>query len=194
MKKYLFAFWLTLLVGHSAFAQIWQAYKGVWLKGYDNAPQAPIPPSGYSALTYFADSLGTYVYDWDSLAWLRIPGAGGGGSAGLTTASNGLNVNPAGNVKLGGTLTENTNIVGGGFTLNISSTSGSDNGIFEVRPTQNRSQVSSSSSQVTATMQDDAYSLVMTDNQTYSNTFSISPRLCVYSVPVLLSRMPVRSH
>src|SRR5690606_21534233 len=146
MKKYLFAFWLTLLVGHSAFAQIWQAYKGVWLKGYDNAPQAPIPPSGYSALTYFADSLGTYVYDWDSLAWLRIPGAGGGGSAGLISASNGLNVNPAGNVKLGGTLTENTNIVGGGNTLNITSTSGSDNGLFEVRPTQIRSQVSSSSS------------------------------------------------
>src|SRR5690606_36153400 len=112
MKKYLFAFWLTLLVGHSAFAQIWQAYKGVWLKGYDNATQTPIPPTGYSALTYFADSLGTYVYDWDSLAWLRIPGAGGGGSAGLTTASNGLNVNPAGNVKLGGTLTENTNKIG----------------------------------------------------------------------------------
>src|SRR5690606_34726165 len=108
MRKLLFAFWLTLSVGHCAHAQIWQAYKGVWLKGYDNATQAPIPPAGYSALTYFADSLGTYVYDWDSLAWLRIPGAGGGGGGGLTTASNMLSVAPGGNVISSGTATHNT--------------------------------------------------------------------------------------
>src|SRR5690606_36348572 len=120
MRKLLFAFWLTLSVGHCAHAQIWQAYKGVWLKGYDNAAQAPVPPSGYSALTYFADSLGTYVYDWDSLAWLRIPGtgSGGGGGGGLVTADNGLSVNPAGNVQLGGALLASTNITGTG-TQNI---------------------------------------------------------------------------
>lgn len=124
MKKYLFAFWLTLLVSQSAFSQIWQAYKGVWLKGYDNATQAPIPPTGYSALTYFADSLGTYVYDWDSLAWLRIPGAGsGGGGGGLVTADNALSVNPAGNVQLGGPLLASTNITGTGTqNLNFGTT------------------------------------------------------------------------
>src|SRR5690606_13824675 len=118
MKKILFAFWLTLSVGHSAFAQIWQAYKGIWLKGYDNATQAPIPPTGYSALTYFADSLGTYVYDWDSLAWLRVPGTGGGGGGGgLATADNGLSVNPAGNVRLGGSSLLQNTIVGGGSSI-----------------------------------------------------------------------------
>src|SRR5690606_35548053 len=94
---------LLSLLSFYAKAQIWQSYKGIWLKGYDNATQAPIPPTGYSALTYFADSLGTYVYDWDSLAWLRIPGTGGSGG-GLATADNGLTVNPTGNVRLGGLL------------------------------------------------------------------------------------------
>lgn len=106
-RKIIYA--ITLLLGLSLFsfyakAQNWQAYKGVWLKGYDNATQAPIPPTGYSALTYFADSLGTYVYDWDSLAWLRIPGTGGGGGGGgLVTADNGLIIDPAGNVRIGST-------------------------------------------------------------------------------------------
>lgn len=119
MKKILFAFWLTLLVSLNAHSQIWQSYRGIWLKGYDNATQAPIPPTGYSALTYFADSLGTYVYDWDSLAWLRIPGAGGGGGGGggLVTADNGLNVNTPGNVRLGGPLSTYTTVSGGLFKI-----------------------------------------------------------------------------
>src|SRR5690606_36018534 len=78
----------------------------------------PIPPTGYSALTYFADSLGTYVYDWDSLAWLRVPGTGGGGGGGgLATADNGLSVNPAGNVRLGGSSLLQNTIVGGGSSI-----------------------------------------------------------------------------
>lgn len=136
--KKLCAVALLLLLSFYAKAQNWQAYKGVWLKGYDNAAQAPVPPSGYSALTYFADSLGTYVYDWDSLAWLRIPGAGsGGGGGGLMTADNGLSVNPAGNVRLGGALLASTDITGTGTqNLNFGTTTNRLNS-FGVRTDNN---------------------------------------------------------
>src|SRR5690606_17497448 len=112
---------LLSLLSFYAKAQIWQSYKGIWLKGYDNATQAPIPPTGYSALTYFADSLGTYVYDWDSLAWLRVPGTGGGGGGvgGFTTADNGLTASSATNVQLGGPLIKNTTIPLGGFSYTV---------------------------------------------------------------------------
>jgi hypothetical protein len=114
MKRFLL---LTLfcLTGCLAQAQIWQAYRGIWLDGYDNATQAPIPPAGYSGITYFGDSLGTYVYDPAALDWLRIPGAGGGG---LTGADNGNTVVGT-EVYQGGSLIQNTSINGGGFSYSM---------------------------------------------------------------------------
>lgn len=113
----LIAFAIALLgatYSPAAKAQQWQAFKGIWLNGYANATQAPTPPAGYSGITYFADSLGTYVYDRVALDWLRIPGAGGGGT--LTGAQNGVGLNGT-VVELGFPLIRNTSISQAGFTM-----------------------------------------------------------------------------
>lgn len=109
---------LFLLFSSSlSFGQQWQAFKGIWLNGYANATLAPTPPAGYSGITYFADSLGTYVYDPAAVSWLRIPGAGGGT---LTGAQNGVGLNGT-VVELGFPLIRNTNIAGGTFSFTASS-------------------------------------------------------------------------
>lgn len=64
-----------ILINFSSNAQIWQTFKGVYYKGYNNAPQSPIPPAGYGSITFFQDSLGLYGYD---TAWFNLRGSGGG--------------------------------------------------------------------------------------------------------------------
>ena len=55
---------------------------------------------------------------WDNTTHQLVVGTGTAG--GLTTADNGLTANTASNVRLGGTLIQNTTVAGGLFTLNLS--------------------------------------------------------------------------
>lgn len=66
-----------------------------------------------------SDSL---YYKFPDGFWHPLVGGGSGGS-GLTTADNGLTVNPAGNVQLGGELLDHTNITGASFDLSFNTNS-----------------------------------------------------------------------
>ncbi|MCK9479765.1 MAG: hypothetical protein M0R40_09770 [Firmicutes bacterium] len=76
----------------------------MFLNEYDTIIDAPIPPAGWSGITSANDSI--YGYFGNPPMWQVF--GGGGGGAGLTTADNGLTVNPAGNVRLGGTMLDNS--------------------------------------------------------------------------------------
>ena len=71
----------------------------------------------------YTSAVGDYIgFIYDGTNWYETNRKlSGTVSSGLSTANNGLTVNPSGNVQLGGALIQNTNIATGAFQLTVSS-------------------------------------------------------------------------
>lgn len=141
-KKHIIPIIIFFMLGaHVAFGQLNGTFKTLrFIPAQDTTNLTSI--NVYPAGTITKLSNDSLYYRAPNGYWKTF-GSGGGGSGGLSTADNGLTVNPAGNVQLGGTLLAgsqihlagNTFAFDGNGVFDIGVASGVNIGDFTVSPT-----------------------------------------------------------
>lgn len=134
-SKHIIKCLLVLFIACSALpvsAQLNGTFKTVRFTPAQDTVTLNLTPSTYPIGTVIREINSDSLYMKYGTGFWGPIGGSGSGAAGLTTADNGLTVNPAGNVQLGGSLLQNTDITdsapadfnvtldqGGGLTLDV---------------------------------------------------------------------------